>query len=167
MARYRMTPRRRAALRKAQQASARNRRRFGTKTKIAAGILAAGAGAVAYHKITGSSLSVHTSKIGSHVSAAGRRNGTFRIRSGTIGIRHQSGGTRKDFVYTHGRIRSAKSVVLGSQVERSRSAIPKYNPNSKRSWPAVAFKPQNDERYQPASQWESAVLGKKFRKRAV
>lgn len=45
---YRLTPRRRAALRKAQAASARKRKRgLGKKTKIAVGVLAAGAGAAA------------------------------------------------------------------------------------------------------------------------
>lgn len=167
MARYKYTARRRAALRKAQLASAR-KRRIGRKTKIAAGVLAAGAGLVAYHKITGTGVKINRGPIPSYASAQGSRNGTFRIKSGLIGVRHQKNGRRTDITYS---LKSARKVVSGSHVGSrrvvDRTTIPKYNPNSKRSWPATAYRPISDEHYEPTSQWESAVLGKKLKRRAV
>lgn len=122
---YRMTPRRRAALRKAQLASARKRRRNKVirRTAIGVGVLGvAGGAAYGRHKLSGSKLTV--SKHGpvsmtgrltgshgrtfhtGHVTGKPPRTGTVRVyneRAGRTQIQHTYGKAPKlgrDFMYS-------------------------------------------------------------------
>jgi len=102
MSRYRYTPKRRAALRKAQLASARKRRRGGSKVKkalkytaIGVGVAAAGVYAtnktVRYHGVYfDGGKNRNTNLRGFHTSTAriSNRSGSPKLRTGVLATKH-------------------------------------------------------------------------------
>lgn len=146
---HRMTPARKAALRKAQLASAKKRRRRG----IAVGVTVAGVGitgtVVARHKYSGSHFNASkinvNSRQGAHLTDKAKRPGTRRLRtSGTNGtrdgamrgVRHVSKkGIRRDVTYTHHTLRHRK-IVLGTKVHSKFNPdnVPHYDPTAPRGY---------------------------------
>ena len=186
---YRMTPKRRAALRKAQAASARKRR--GRNRKIAVGVAAGvGVGAVLgagvyRHKASGSSLGFRTFDQKALVAVSRRTTSsntgapkrgitgvekTNRISFGTkltgsveVSYRHRTIAANRKI--QRQALQNAQATVMGRRTGKvNRAGIPKYNPDSKKNWPNK-WVPQDDEKYQPATRWEEAMLGKKIRSR--
>lgn len=164
---YRMTPKRRAALRKAQAASARKRR--GRRTKIAAGVgigVVLGAG-VLRHKASGSSIkvmsrsSLRTGELKTttthkpvtfneagfrtgggavtHRGVVGTPTGNF-VSVGRSGVRVGIGS--KKIVYNHKPLLKARKVVTGTKVPgrvdpRDAGPAPQGIPGWSRTSPAV------------------------------
>ena len=200
---YRMTAKRRAALKKAQIASARKRKGRGKRrAAIAAGVsvgVVLGAG-VYRHKASGSSIKVMSSK---SIRTGEFKTTTtykpiqfdergFRTGGGSVTKREvignklfKAGVTRTPgpggttygivagpakIVYNHRTLAKARGTVTGTPVNGrrvvrvNRGGIPKYNPDSKRNWPNN-WRPMDDEKYQPTTRWEEAMLGKKMRAR--
>jgi len=142
---HRMTPARRAALRKAQLASAKKRRRRG----IAIGVTVAGVGVtgsvVARHKYSGSHFNVSkvnvNSRHGAHLSDKAKKAGTRKLRTPGLngsregamyGVRRVSKkGVRRDVTYTHHSLKHRKTV-LGSKTHSKINLdnIHEYHPTS-------------------------------------
>lgn len=133
---YRLTPARRGALKKAQLASARKRRRnIGIALGVSAGALTAG-GIVARHKLSGSTIQARTGTNTSSVT--GKRLGSG-FRSGPNSVTGALGSRKVSLSYTHKPLQyhsifgqSTKSRVVVSGVNDN---IPLYNPKTRRSWP--------------------------------
>lgn len=134
---YRMTPKRRAALKKAQTASARKRRGLSKKAKVGIGAgVAILAGGVAFHA-SGRRVSVKRSDNVSRVTGGNLGNG---LRNASI----------SGFTVGYGRRRAivslGKPAVMGSKVGPSRmmkvdkDAIPFHSLKGSKSWPAVGAK---------------------------
>lgn len=140
---YRYTPRRAAALKKAQLASARKRKGMGKKKLaigVAGGLAAAIAGAAIAHKVSGSKLSVSHRNNTSRVDGRNLGNG---IRGVTVG-RHSSivvghGHRSTSVSYRFGR---ARATVTGSRTRNAvdHDSIPFYNPKANKNWPHVNIK---------------------------
>lgn len=158
---HRMTPKRRAALKKAQAASARKRKGMGRGKKVAIGLGIATVAAVSAHKLSGSQLSIR--RRSSMVSGQVKRTTVhaplqfnaagFRTGGGTstvVGV-HKAprgfmiGRTGNTISAAAGgiigsyRFGRARQVVTGS---RARSAvdvdsIPVYKQKSQKGWPHV------------------------------
>jgi hypothetical protein len=143
--RYRMTPKRKAALHKAQIASARKRKGHGkakTAAAVVGGVALIGGAAYARHRYSGSSFGVKTN---SHLSAitgdvSGSRPASLRMtrqgRNRTIAFQTAKRGPlgkSKTYSYTHVPLRIGGSkAVAGRKIDRG--LIPKYNPMARESW---------------------------------
>jgi hypothetical protein len=141
---HRMTPKRRAALRKAQLASARKRSRLAgvgshisrnRKAYITAGVIG---GAVLGHKLSGSELKIRKGSnigfaSGNRMPQGFRTTGGRREQTVHLGIRD----TRFSVGYRLGRqTQSIQTGPLRKPIDRD--AIPFYNPKAKtRGWPHV------------------------------
>lgn len=112
---YRMTPRRRTALKKAQLASARKRSR-NKKIAVVAGVSAVVIAGVAAHKLSGSSLSISKKQNISVVTGKRLPNGANVTRLGNeLHANIRRGGSRLHVSYRFG-----KAVVTGHRVNRSK-----------------------------------------------
>lgn len=136
---YRMTPKRRAALRKAQMASARKRRRLSGRQKVAIGVATIAAGAVIAHKATGSKLSISRKSNVSRVSGKHLGNGVSGSIGRTSSLRVGHGSRATIVSYRFG---SARKIVTGSRTRNAvdHDTIPFYNPKGSKSWPHMGAK---------------------------
>lgn len=151
--RHRMTPRRRAALRKAQLASAKKRSRGLTKRRVAAGIgVAAAIGTTAY--LGSRKHSTIRRKQAAVKALSGRRvtltvttpmsgqyssSGVSRPGFGQLQIHHPS-RTRGLRISSIGGMGISASTLTGSRTPSrvpkiDKDAIPLYNPDNSKSWP--------------------------------
>lgn len=125
--RYRMTPRRRAALRKAQLASARKRkrnRRIAIGAGAGVGIAALAGAGVTRHKMSGSQLSMQTgtnmSSITGKQLSGGVRGSYSKLGTGRTASVVVAKGTKKRIIsYTH------KPLKLGSHTTGKRTPMSK------------------------------------------
>ena len=134
---YRMTPKRRAALKKAQLASARKRRRLNRKQKVAIGVASVVAAGLIAHKASGSKLSISRSKNVSRLDGRNLGNGIRSPHFGkTTSILIGHGATKTSVSYRFGRDRG---IVTGRRTRNAvdHDTIPFYNPGSSKSWPHV------------------------------
>lgn len=149
---YRMTSARRVALRKAQMASARKRKR-NTKIRnvalVGAGVTAIAGAAVARHKLSGSTFSRKTYPNASIVTGQPQApHIRFTAGGGEVAmsiIRRSNPSKRTRYAYTHkSLIPALKAKTVAGHRTRSyvdKDAIPLYNPKNKsRSWPHVPEK---------------------------
>ena len=134
---HRMTPKRRAALRKAQLASAKKRRRLNRKQKVAIGVASVVAAGLIAHKASGSKLSISRSKNISRLDGRNLGNGIRSPHFGkTTSILIGHGATRTNVSYRFGRDRG---TVTGRRTRNAvdHDTIPFYNSQSSKSWPHV------------------------------
>lgn len=153
MSRYRLTPKRKAALRKAQLASARKRRKgISRKAKVAVGAAIVGglAGAGVYrHKKSGSTLLVtkrfvgihqpvyadakvsglHGTHVGTHRVVVGHRPASktgLRISKNHISYRHRNSKGEKLIAYNHKPLLIGKKA-RGSSTKKSSGSTDPFN----------------------------------------
>lgn len=137
--RYRMTPKRRAALKKAQEASARRRSR-NKKIGIAAGIAVGVGAAVAGHKLSGSELKIglQPSKTGKTLPRTIQR---FQPGPRTAGllVRASPGKRALRMEYRLGRKTAAMMNVEKRYEPPIRDdSVPLYNQKTRvRGWPHI------------------------------
>lgn len=149
---YRMTSSRRAALRKAQMASARKRKRNAKIRNVAlvgAGVTAIAGAVVARHKLSGSTLARKTYPNASIVTGKPQsphiRLTTGKREVGLSIIRKSDLSKRTRYVYTHksliSTLKANKVAGIRTKSYVDKDAIPMYNPKTKfRSWPHVSAK---------------------------